>query len=118
MIQSVVSQMEKEGKRLEGELRRITAALAALGKVYMQGSKAGAGAATRKRGQFRRLDGRELQPRRRHAGHGCEQRRDKHSRSAVLIAAEKQTHGRSSRRTLETRRVIWRCRGPITLTLL
>lgn len=46
MIQSVVAQLQKERSRLEGELRRVSAALTAFGKVYMQGSKSG----TRRRG--------------------------------------------------------------------
>jgi hypothetical protein len=37
MIQSVVAQLHKERTRLEGELRRVSAALTAFGKVYMQG---------------------------------------------------------------------------------
>jgi hypothetical protein len=41
MMQSVVGQLQKERMRLEGELRRVTAALTAFGKVYMQGSKPG-----------------------------------------------------------------------------
>ncbi|MBZ5598794.1 MAG: hypothetical protein LAN83_10760 [Acidobacteriia bacterium] len=39
LMQSVVTQLQKERMRLEGELRRVTAALTAFGKVYMQGSK-------------------------------------------------------------------------------
>jgi hypothetical protein len=46
LLQSVVSQLQKERTRLEDELRRITTALAAFGKVYMHGSKPKA-AATR-----------------------------------------------------------------------
>lgn len=41
LMQSVVGQLQKERMRLEGELRRVTAALTAFGKVYMQGSKPG-----------------------------------------------------------------------------
>ena len=48
LIQSVVGQLKKERTRLEDELRRVTAALTAFGKVYMQGSKGRRGA-TRKR---------------------------------------------------------------------
>jgi len=39
MMQSVVSQLQKERSRLEVELHRVTAALTAFGKVYLQGSK-------------------------------------------------------------------------------
>lgn len=39
LMQSVVSQLQKERMRLEDELRRITAALTAFGMVYIQGSK-------------------------------------------------------------------------------
>jgi hypothetical protein len=39
LMQSVVSQLQKERKRLEGELHRITDALSAFGNVYMRGSK-------------------------------------------------------------------------------
>ena len=39
MMQSVVDQLQKERMRLEDELRRVTAALTAFGKVFMQGSK-------------------------------------------------------------------------------
>jgi hypothetical protein len=39
LMQSVVSQLQKERTRLEDELHRITDALAAFGKVYLQGSK-------------------------------------------------------------------------------
>jgi hypothetical protein len=48
LMQSVVGQLQKERMRLEEELHRVTAALAAFGKVYMQGSKPSR-AATRKR---------------------------------------------------------------------
>jgi hypothetical protein len=47
LMQSVVSQLQKERTRLEGELHRVTAALTAFGKVYMRGAKA---VATRKKG--------------------------------------------------------------------
>ena len=46
LMQSVVSQLQKERTRLEDELHRITAALAAFGNVYMRGAEA---AATRKK---------------------------------------------------------------------
>jgi hypothetical protein len=39
LMQSVVSQLQKERTRLEGELHRVTAALTAFGQVYLQGSK-------------------------------------------------------------------------------
>jgi len=38
-MQSVVSQLQKERTRLEDELHRVTAALTAFGKVYLQGNK-------------------------------------------------------------------------------
>jgi hypothetical protein len=37
LMQSVVSELQKERKRLEDELHRVTAALTAFGKVYMHG---------------------------------------------------------------------------------
>jgi glutamate-1-semialdehyde aminotransferase len=49
LMQSVVSQLQKERTRLEDELHRITAALVAFGNVYMQGSRPKAAVATRKR---------------------------------------------------------------------
>jgi len=39
LVQSVVSQLQKERTRLEDELHRVTAALTAFGKVYLQGNK-------------------------------------------------------------------------------
>jgi hypothetical protein len=48
LTQSVVGLLQKERKRLEDELHRVTAALTAFGKVYIHGSKPKA-AATRKR---------------------------------------------------------------------
>ena len=39
LMQSVVSQLQKERARLEDELHRITGALAAFGNVYVRGSK-------------------------------------------------------------------------------
>ena len=39
LMQSVVTQLQKERRRLEGELHRVTAALTAFGNVYMRGSK-------------------------------------------------------------------------------
>ena len=39
LMQSVVSQLQKERTRLEDELHRITDALTAFGNVYLRGSK-------------------------------------------------------------------------------
>jgi len=39
LIQSVVSELQKERTRLEDELHRVTAALTAFGEVYLQGNK-------------------------------------------------------------------------------
>jgi hypothetical protein len=39
LMQSMVNQLQKERMRLEDELRRVTAALTAFGKVYMQGAR-------------------------------------------------------------------------------
>lgn len=36
MMQSVVRQLQKERKRLDDELQRVTAALTAFGKAYMR----------------------------------------------------------------------------------
>jgi hypothetical protein len=49
LMQSVVSQLQKERTRLEDELRRITAALVAFGNVSMHGSRPKAAVATRKK---------------------------------------------------------------------
>ena len=49
LMQSVVSQLQKERTRLEDELHRVAAALAAFGNVYMHGSRPKAAVATRKR---------------------------------------------------------------------
>ena len=49
LMQSVVSQLQKERTRLERELHRVTAALTAFGKVYMHGNKPKAAVATRKK---------------------------------------------------------------------
>ncbi len=43
MMQSVVGQLQKERKRLEDELHRVTAALTAFGRVYLHGTKSGLG---------------------------------------------------------------------------
>jgi hypothetical protein len=39
LMQSVTSELQKERKRLEDELHRVTAALTAFGKVYLRGNK-------------------------------------------------------------------------------
>jgi hypothetical protein len=39
LMQSVVSELQKERKRLEDELHRVAAALTAFGNVYMRGSR-------------------------------------------------------------------------------
>jgi hypothetical protein len=39
LMQSVATQLQKERKRLEGELHRVTAALTAFGKSYIDGNK-------------------------------------------------------------------------------
>ena len=49
LMQSLVSQLQKERTRLEDELHRVTAALTAFGKVYMHGSKSKAAVATSKK---------------------------------------------------------------------
>ena len=49
LTQSVVGLLQKERKRLEDELHRVTAALTAFGKVYMHGSKPKAAATRKKR---------------------------------------------------------------------
>jgi hypothetical protein len=49
LTQSVVGLLQKERKRLEDELHRVTAALTAFGKVYMHGSKPQAAATRKKR---------------------------------------------------------------------
>jgi hypothetical protein len=40
LVTTVIDQLQSERSRLENELHRVTAALTAFGKVYMQGSKA------------------------------------------------------------------------------
>jgi len=49
LTQSVIGLLQKERKRLEDELHRVTAALTAFGKVYMHGSKPKAAATRKKR---------------------------------------------------------------------
>jgi hypothetical protein len=39
LMQSVVSQLQKERTRLDDELHRVTAALTAFGEVYLRGRK-------------------------------------------------------------------------------
>jgi len=39
LMQSVLSELQRERTRLEDELHRVTAALTAFGKVYLKGSK-------------------------------------------------------------------------------
>ena len=41
LMQSVVSQLQKERTRLEDELHRVAAALTAFGKVYLRAGKSG-----------------------------------------------------------------------------
>jgi hypothetical protein len=40
IVNTVIDQLQSERSRLENELHRVTAALTAFGKVYMQGGKA------------------------------------------------------------------------------
>jgi len=49
LMQSVVSQLQRERMRLEDELHRVTAALTAFGKAYMQGGKSRPAATRKKR---------------------------------------------------------------------
>jgi len=52
LIQSVVTQLQKERARLENELHGVTAALTTFGKVFLRGgkgSKRGASAPSKKR---------------------------------------------------------------------
>ena len=49
LIHSVVVQLQKERKRLEDELHRVTAALTAFGRVYLRGTKSGPAASRKKR---------------------------------------------------------------------
>src|SRR6266436_1808460 len=48
MMRSVVGQLQKERKRLEDELHRVTAALTAFGRVYLRGTKSGPAASRKK----------------------------------------------------------------------
>jgi hypothetical protein len=49
LVQSLVEQLEQERARLENELHRVTAALTAFGKVFLQGRKSGSAFTRRKR---------------------------------------------------------------------
>jgi hypothetical protein len=49
LMQSVISELQKERKRLEDQLHRVSAALNAFGNVYMHGSQPKAVGATRKK---------------------------------------------------------------------
>ena len=49
LMQSVVSQLQKERTRLEDELHRITTALVAFGNVYMHGRRPKASVTRKKR---------------------------------------------------------------------
>ena len=49
LMQSVVSQLQKERTRLENELHRVTAALVAFGNVYMHGRRPKASVTRKKR---------------------------------------------------------------------
>jgi hypothetical protein len=49
LIQSVVETLQNEQRRLDDELRRVTAALTAFGKVYLRGNKSKHAAARKKR---------------------------------------------------------------------
>jgi hypothetical protein len=48
LMQSVVSQLQKERSRLANELHRVTAALTAFGKVYVSGGKSRPAASRKK----------------------------------------------------------------------
>ena len=47
LMQSVKAELEKERHRLQDELRRVTAALTAFGKVYMKGGRTKGGSRKR-----------------------------------------------------------------------
>lgn len=49
LMQSVVVQLQKERERLEDELHRVTAALTAFGRTYLQGTQPTRGTARKKR---------------------------------------------------------------------
>jgi len=49
LVQSLVKQLEQERARLENELHRVTAALTAFGKAFLQGRKGGSAFTRKKR---------------------------------------------------------------------
>ncbi len=49
LVNTVINQLQTERTRLENELHRVTAALTAFGKVYMQGSNSRSAAPRRNR---------------------------------------------------------------------
>jgi len=49
LMQSIVGPLKNEQRRLEDELRRVTAALTAFGKVYLDGGKPKPAAGRKKR---------------------------------------------------------------------
>jgi hypothetical protein len=51
LVSTVINQLQSERTRLEGELHRVTAALTAFGKAYIQGGKP-VSAAPRKSGSI------------------------------------------------------------------
>jgi hypothetical protein len=49
LMQSVISELQRERKRLEDQLHRVTAAVTVFGNVYMHGSQPKAAGARKKR---------------------------------------------------------------------
>jgi len=98
----------KERTRLEDELHRVTGALTALAKTYMQRANRKLVLQLTKSERFHLQDERELQPRRGHAGQKCGQRRKKRPGSSILIAAARQTPWGSSFQIYLVLRTIWR----------
>jgi len=49
LMQSVVSTLQNEQRRLEDELHRVTAALTAFGRVYLNGNRSKPSASLKKR---------------------------------------------------------------------
>ena len=49
LVETVVKQLEQERSRLQKEIARVTSALTAFGKVYLQASKPAARAVRKKR---------------------------------------------------------------------
>jgi len=49
LVQSVISELQKERIRIEDELHRVTAALTAFGKVFIHGSRRETAVATGKK---------------------------------------------------------------------